>query len=305
MREKRNKILTVSLLLLVCILVGIVFIKTNNKNTLVDKNIFNVPDSKVIDRIQLLSLQDTVTLTYNSSRWLVNDIEQADRGMIDVLFATIVQAEPKRLIKGNQADSLLDQLNKSGVTVSLYQQETLVKQFLAGGNKRKTQAYFKDETNQVYAVNIPGYRVYTSGIFEQTSTDWFDKFVFAFNWVNFKKLTVHYPSRKENNFEVQLNDRVFKIAGLVTDTTKLNDFLDAVSFLTVDEYAATKTDSVDQHEVTITVTDLSDRSYTLNITTQVKAGKILCFVKNNQPAWIDARKLIRLRKNRQFFAKSQ
>ncbi len=46
-------------------------------------------------------------------------------------------------------------------------------------------------------MNIPGYRVYVSGIFELDESGWREKRVFAFNWQNFQKLDAHFPKIRD------------------------------------------------------------------------------------------------------------
>ena len=87
--------------------------------------------------------------------------------MIEVLFATLQQAEPKRPVSPSIRDSVRQDLRQRGVRVSLFSSGVKEVGFYAGGNMKKTQAFFsheqKDETP--YVITIPGYRVYVSGIF--------------------------------------------------------------------------------------------------------------------------------------------
>ena len=50
-----------------------------------------------------------VTLKYNGSRWKVNDEFNADPIMIDVLFATLQQAEPRRPLAASLKDSVAEE----------------------------------------------------------------------------------------------------------------------------------------------------------------------------------------------------
>jgi hypothetical protein len=63
-------------------------------------------------------------------------------------------------------DSIAAVLDTNGVVVKLYEGDNLLKEFIAGGNATKTQAYFKyPEEEDSYVMVIPGYRVYAAGIF--------------------------------------------------------------------------------------------------------------------------------------------
>ena len=159
--------------------------------------------------------------------------------MVQVLFATIQQAEPKRPLPLGIQDSVSQELRQNGVKVSLISSGTPELTFYAGGNGQKTQAYFSVDKGDAkpYLVTIPGYRVYVSGIFEVEEKDWRDKLVFGFNWRNFESLQASFPNSPSDNFQVVFQDNYFAVQGLnAVDTAKLNDFLDDVSLLTVEEF---------------------------------------------------------------------
>ena len=201
-------------------------------------NEFQVQDLGAVSRVRLTSDSTEVSLSYDGARWRVNDTVTADADLISVLFATLQQATPKRGVARAHQDSIFQHLKSSGVTVSLFDGQELVKRFVAGGNASKTQAYFGDpETGEVFVMSIPGYRVYVSGILELGKDGWRDKFVFNFNWRNFKRLEATWPDLPSDNFAVSMQRGSFGIEGMPeADTAKLNTFLDNVSLLTVDEY---------------------------------------------------------------------
>lgn len=303
MQEKRNKLLFVLLLGLIAITTALYFLGNKTSEEVKNKDLFQLTDTKVINRVELTSALGKVILSFNGTRWMVNDTVPADRDMIDVLFATILQVEVKRPLAVNRNDSIAVEIKRTGVDVRFFEGEVLRKTFTAGGNTKKTEAYFLDETGKAYLMNIPGYRVYVSTVFELTEKQWWDKYVFAFNWSNFRGMAVTYPDKADNNFTISLQEDYFAIDNLPTDTTKLNDFLYTVSLLTVDEFI--EIDSMKDVEpvLTVQVSDIANRMYTLSILPYVQAGKTACVVKQNQLAWIDNRKLARLVKNREFFRK--
>src|SRR5688572_3572707 len=143
MHQKRNIRLLISLVVLVIATVAaFVSFRTTNQ-VIVDKNIFKIEDLKQIDKIVLTKNNQPIELTFDGVRWKVNN-QLADRSMIDVLFATLQQAEPKRQVTESLQDSIAALLKNEGVKVSLFSADDLQKEFLAGGNANKTQAYFKN-----------------------------------------------------------------------------------------------------------------------------------------------------------------
>jgi hypothetical protein len=299
MQEKRNLQLAISLGVLLSA-IAVLAVWQGNKQASVDKNLFRVADLKSVNRVALQSASDSVVLAFTGNRWRVNNSEIADRDLVDVLFATLLQAEPRRPVGEGEQDSISKMLEAEGIRVTLYDEDNVQLQFIAGGNRTKTQAYYKAADGNVYVVNIPGYKVYASGIFELKEVAWFDKYVFAFNWTNFKKLETAFPA-PSRNFKVARQNDVFAIERLPTDTAKLNTFLDAVSLLTVDQYM---TDSIDAPILMqMTVTDIANREYRLAVSTLQQNGSTACRVRQNTWAWVDNRKLAPLLMPRDFYTK--
>lgn len=269
-QEKKNKTLVASLASLT-LLAFLLFFYRNNRQE-IDKTIFQVNDLSVIDRVELISASGNVELRFNGSKWLVNDNHEADEQLITVLFATLQQVEPKRQVAGNLRDSIAATLTKNGVQLKLYQGEALMKDFYVGGNAAKTEAYFLDDELGPFVMTIPGYRVYVAGVFEVEANGWRDRRVFNFNWRNFKKLEAVFSLQPDQNFVIADQGAGFDLVNSPpSDTTRLNDYLDAVSLLIAKEYLKSgqeKTyDSLIQTApiATIRVYDLGDNALILDL----------------------------------------
>lgn len=309
MEERRNKRRFILLLVMTLVTLGAFWWIQPENRLNIDQALFQVPDLQQINRVSLVSGTGEVNLRYDGNRWKVNDTYPAEGDMIRVLFATLQQAKPKRSVAGARQDSIYNELEKSGVEVSLYEENELKKQFLAGGNAGKTQAFFAvPESREVYVMNIPGYRVYVSGIFELPENGWRDKFVFGFNWRNFKSLDAAFPGNPQQNFTVSMQNNQFGIEGLPqADTAKLNNFLDAVSLLTVEEYISEPglTDSLlsQEPEMAIRVTDVGNRTFDLQVYGKASGSAIWGLIQHSQPALFDPRKIDFLLKPKSFFRK--
>jgi hypothetical protein len=201
----------------------------------------------------------------------VNELYPVDRAMIDVLFATLQQAEPRRPVAVSKSDSLATVLRQRGVQVELFTSGEIQQTFIAGGNQLRNQAYFLDEDSGLsYLMTIPCYRVYVTGIFELEESGWRDKFVFGFNWRNFQRLKLNYSRHSSDDFEVAMDNNYFRVLGLAkVDTTKVNDFLDNVSLLTVMDYVAADStlESLgdEMPQATILVEDVARNEYRLDL----------------------------------------
>jgi hypothetical protein len=311
MQERKNKRLAL-LFCVLCVGTLLIYVLGSDGGTVdIDKNIFKDYNLKEIDQVILESEKGKVELKFNGTKWVVNNQFDAEATMVDVLFATLQQAEPKRLLSATIQDSVNSALRQNGIKVSLSTGGTTESVFYAGGNFQKTQAYFckENENDKCYLVTIPGYRVYVSGIFELPEKDWRNKYVFGFNWRNFQSLETKFPQHPADDFEVALKDNYFSVKGLsAVDTTKLNDYLDDVSLLTVEEYVNQPMlgDSVSKPlpVMVLTIKDIAQRTYSLELYQPLKTnGKVPGVINGVQWAYFDPPSIQRILKRRVFFGK--
>ena len=308
MQETRNKRQLILLAILVVATLLVFWWAQPENRVPVAQDVFQVPDLKSISKIELASGGNAVTLSFNGAHWMVNG-SNADGNMINVLFATLQQARPRRMVAHATRDSIYSLLEKRGVGVRLYEGDVLVKTFIAGGNRSKTQAFFADPaTKDVFVMAIPGYRVYVSGIFEMNERGWWDKLVFGFNWASFKSLKAEFPGNPADNFSVERKQGQFGVEGLVqTDTARLNTYLDNVSLLTVDEYLPEPElkDSLLARTplLHITVSDLGNRTYDLAIFDAKPAQAHSGVIQHSRVALFSHRKIQPLLKAKSFFRK--
>lgn len=307
---KRKIKLRFALLALLTMATLLVFWWIQPENRLeVDQNIFRLQDLNTVNRVELKSDSADVILSYNGSKWRVNDRYDADGNMIRVLFATLQQAQPRRAAPQRMQDSLFNYLSASGTTVSLFEGDVLKKKFFAGGNATKTQSFFADlESKRVYVMNIPGYRVYVSGILQLNENAWRDKYVFPFNWENFKSLEAIFPGRPAENFTISMSRDFFGIQGMAeADTSKLNSFLDDVSLLTVEEYLGEPglSEGLQQQQpsLEIRVSDVANRTYRLRLFEYGPQKEVFGLIQESQAALFSQRKFQALLKPKSFFMK--
>ena len=271
MQEKRNKRLAMLLVFLLGITAFVFWFGKRDSGHEIDPAIFRQYDLKAIDEITLESPLGRTVLKYEGARWKVNGNLNANSDMIEVLFATLQQAEARRPVALSGRDSIASVLQKTGVKVSLRGAGETKTVFFAGGNESKTQAYFLQENASVpYIMTIPGYRVYVSGIFELSESGWRDKFVFGFNWRNFHRLETRFPKKPIDDFEIEMDDGLPVFKGLQeVDTTKLNNFLDEISLLTADDFSSTSPslDSLGKTVplVSFSVSDVAGKDYVLQL----------------------------------------
>jgi hypothetical protein len=105
MQEKRNIRLLILLGVLVTVTIGVFFAFNTKTSLVVDKALFKLSDYSTINKVLLEKDHKAIELKFDGARWKVSD-QLADRSMIDVLFATLQQVEPKRPVAESLRDSI-------------------------------------------------------------------------------------------------------------------------------------------------------------------------------------------------------
>lgn len=305
-QQNRNKRLALLLAGLCGAILLMLWYRGINNSFSVDPGIYRYGDLKSVNRVLLESPSGTTDLVVQGSRWVVNNSFPADRGLIEVLFATLQQAEPKRPVATSIQDSVAAAVRANGVKVQLYSGGGPVKTFYAGGNSEKTQAYFVlPEEAEAHLMAIPGYRVYVSGIFELSALGWREKLVFDFNWRNFKNLRASFRNPK-GDFSVGLDGNIAVLENAAeADTARLNTFLDQISMLSVEDYLETPpsgdSSRISQPFVTFSIADIGGRTFSLEVFEL--QGKFYGRLNNQVWATLDERKVLPLLRPKEFFAK--
>ncbi|HEY0654726.1 MAG TPA: hypothetical protein VGD65_16430 [Chryseosolibacter sp.] len=302
-QERKNRKSLIVLVVLVVATVAAFFVVRQKNRVTVDKNFFRTVDLESIDKIRIENLRDTIELTFENSRWRVNNRYPADRSLVTLFFATLKQAEPKREMTAGITDSV----RASASNVVLYSGAEVVQNFVAFGNASRTQSFFQDpKSGRNFLMTIPGYRVYVSGIFELTTGGWRDKMVFGtFNWRNFQSLEARFPDKPGESFKVQpAGDGLFGIEGIKTDTAKLNTFLDDVSLISVEDYPESLKlrDSLTQVKpfLNLIVTDIANKQQTLSIYRENETG-VLGLSMGEDPVIFNAQRIRNIIRPKSFF----
>jgi hypothetical protein len=272
MQESKNKKLFFSLISLVIAIVAFWFVAFRESKIEVDEDALIVSDLANVDRVEMESSRGKVVLRFDGTRWMVNDKYPVDRGSIQVLFGTVESIRPRRPVSEKQLEFVKAELRSHGTTVRFYVKDKLVKAYVAGGVAQKPEAWFQVGDSDPVIVNIPGYRVYASGVFEQDVNDWRDKRVFTFNWRNFKALTTTFTRDPQETFTISGKGKYFSVEGVEpVDTAKVNTYLDDISLLVGERFYTpgrhARIDSLltGPTSFEVVVTDVGNNSFRLEV----------------------------------------
>jgi len=311
MQERKNKMLALSLILLLLTATAAFYFTRGDAQSGVDPAIFAVAGLETVDSVELESPRGKIVLRFDGARWTVNGQYRADGQMIDVLFATIAQVLPKRPVSDNLRDSIAEMLTRKGVRVALFAGNALKKQFYAGGNEQKNEAYFLSPEDGPFVMAIPGYRVYVAGVFELDEAGWRDKQVFRFNQRNFRMLKTTFHKDADQSFVIAYEDQSFEIAGLNDpDTTKMFDYLDGVALLKAEElYMRGSRPWIDsllavKPSFTIEVSDTQGRMNKLVIYPPLAKQAQVVGTMGDDVALFQKKDIIRIAKKKSYFVKT-
>lgn len=267
---QRNKFLLVSLLVLLPTTALLFYWRSAARGSDLDPSMFKIEEQINVNRVVLERSGEKIELNYNRITWQVN-AQEADRQLVKVFFATLLQAEPKRKLTGAKGDSIRMKMTSSATRVLLWDDDVLVKEFFVLGNSKTSETYYQLQGDAgVYLVTIPGYRVYLASIFELSPNDWRERRLFNFNWQNFKRLSASFPSQPNENFSISFNNSDFGVENFsAADTAKVNTYLDAVSLIKADRILSDREspaiDSATAPDMTLEVFDIANRSMKLSI----------------------------------------
>lgn len=275
-----------------------------------DSGLFAMDDVSRIDSVVFIENDTIKTLHYRNNDWLINGEFIADPRKLTVLFAVLNQVRAKRPVARAEHERIDSLFTSSGTKVQFFENKELVKEFTVAGQERSGITYFgKDE--EVYIVNIPGYRSYLAAIFQMSISDWRDKLIFdEVSWNNLEKVEVDFPSDERKDFSITAENNYFKVEGIsATDSLKLLNYIDAVSVLMADEYLNEREvpDSVKKEDplMVIAITDIRDRPFRLIIYPAASEGYNHVALKDSSD-WLrlSSQKVEPLIKDRQFFSRN-
>jgi hypothetical protein len=312
MQERKNKRLALLLICTIAVTVMSSFWINRRSTESVDPSTFRIEDLSIVDSVALVAPGRNVSLRFDGTKWMVNESYRADGQMIEVFFATLEQIVPRRPVSENMRDSVEKLLKESGTKVELFANGEKKGEFYAGGNERKSEAWFVSPQKGPFVVVIPGYRVYASGVFELDEGGWRDKQVFRFNQRNFRSLALDFVREPSNSFVINYEDQLFEIPGLPeADTAKVFNYLDAASLLKAESIVRPGelqwVDSLlsQPPSFTIGVTDISGRTSRLRIYSPLAGKRQVLGVMGDEPALFNKSDIVKLAKKRSYFVISR
>lgn len=226
--KKRNQVLG---LIVVLLIIANLSLLTSSGGREIGRD-FSVKDTTSLQSISIVHRDFENFLEKKAGVWLLNGTYNIDKRFQQILLAVLTRVRVKGQLGGAQARGVLELVEKNGLVVTLKGEEDVT--FTVVGNGTLTKTYFVSSENEVFEVEIPGYKDYVGGIFQLTTDQWKDRLLFRSSIQTIQSVLIQY--REEEDLKVSFEDRFFAVEGLAAyDTTAVFDWLKTYEFLQANE----------------------------------------------------------------------
>ncbi|MAJ51415.1 MAG: hypothetical protein CMB82_07370 [Flammeovirgaceae bacterium] len=304
----KNTILLISSILLIILNFWLFNLKPALVNLSFDPDLFMISDTSKLERFQFHSKE----LDHYFSRqegWKINNEFPSDPNLRKMLFTVYKRIKVARALTGDEKNQLLKRNEKIGTSVTLTV-EGREQSYSVVGNANKTKTYFV-QNQEVYQVDIPGYRDFLASIYELKRDQWRDRLIFNGNWRTIQKIEVVYPEKSDKNLLIRFEETFYEVNGLdQIDSSAVVAYLNQFEFLQANERISpgfsTAFDSLSQTspEVIISIWDIKYKlPIEIRIFPQLSGQSIrLIMDQNNELMVFESKRILTYYKSRADFA---
>ncbi|WP_258105807.1 hypothetical protein [Marinoscillum sp. MHG1-6] len=221
--EKKNKLLLTLIMVVVAINLGLFLVPKKGSSVSFDERMFVLPDTASVDQISFVG-ENEYSLTESNGRWLVNEDNPVDEGLMRLLMSIMQRVRVKRPVA---------EVSQEGVKVIFGNNDA--NSFVVSGNATRTKTYFT-QGGKSYEVEIPGYRDYLASIFELHPDQWRDRLVLDESWRTIQELKLDYVEGDDRGFDIRFNDEFFVVENVSPiDSSGVVEYLNQFQYLQANE----------------------------------------------------------------------
>jgi Domain of unknown function (DUF4340) len=167
---------------------------------------FAIKDTAAIGKLYLASSDgQAVTVERTDSGWMVNKAYKALPSTLNLLLLTLTQQSALYPVTKNAFDNVIKSLSTDGTKVEVYARDgKKMKVFYVGGiavNNTGTNMLM-DGAKTPYVVQVQGFNGYLTARYTPYLKDWRDRTVFNIPAEEIKTISVQYPDKPINSFEI-------------------------------------------------------------------------------------------------------
>jgi len=234
----RSQKLLILLILLIAGNAFFIFTDNNNESLSYDRDQFKVEDTVSIIQVIITNGKLKNRLNFEG-KWKVNDRYELDESFGNVMLAVLNQIRVKKPVSQRYQQKIDSLFEVKGKSVEILTDDDQLMKFMIVGNEARTISYARNEANESYIVEIPGYKDYVAAIFELTENQWRDRTLFSSTWRTIQSLTIKYP--KDNALlNIEYNNDFFNVEGVdQLDSAALDEYLALYNNFKVNEIVDT------------------------------------------------------------------
>ncbi len=317
-QSARIKLLTF-LFLLTGIGASLILLKNTGWNTSEASALDISVDSSSLRKITLRYGTTTTLLSKEGSNsWKVNGQYKVRPNLIQLMIVGLSKAEIKRPVSSENKAKVLELLKQKGVEVKV-EGGDWHKTFLLSSNDNDANSsyYLEAGSTEPYVVYVPGFSGDMANLFKMDEASWRSRELFISTPLSLQKISVSYPTLKNNNVEIRWNaDKTFEVSGISSqvDTGKVLTYLAQFEQVNVDSYLSENKETIlaelrkSPPQAIIEVSDLNPSgSHKLSVYGESKEPKGLYAIiePENEPVIMKPETLFRLLVRKDFFEKKK
>lgn len=167
---------------------------------------FTITDTGAIGKMFLVCNNgESILAERTDSGWMVNKEYKALPSAVNLVFNTINKQKALYPVTKNAYDNVIKNMATDGIKVEIYGRDgKKMKVFYVGGsavNNVGTNMLIEGAKTP-YVVQVPGFNGYLTSRFSTNIRDWRDRTVFNLPPEEIKSISVQYPDKPLNSFEV-------------------------------------------------------------------------------------------------------
>lgn len=206
----KKKIIVLGILGALSLLAYVVNRDTGPGKTLdLEPDYFAVIDSASVRTITLAHANQNVELSAASGTWLVNRKHRASELNLTRLLYIIKHVRAKRELSSVNAKTVIEAIKKEGITVKVYDNEKLLKEFIIDQGDVTTSSCFYDiKTQKAYFVELPSVTDDFSSFFKTDANYWRSRLISTNSMKSLERLTSNLKGKlvtftyKDSFFEI-------------------------------------------------------------------------------------------------------
>lgn len=181
-----------------------------------DRN-FAVADAADIQKVFLANRIDgtTILLERQGREWRVNGVYPARANAVENLLDALTRVQMMYKPPAAAVPNMLKDLATRGIKVEVYGRgDKPLKVYYVGGSTADERGTYMimEGSEQPYVTHIPSWEGNLRFRYNLKEEDWRDRSVFPFAMDSLRSIKVEYPTRREQSFILDLDERRYRLA---------------------------------------------------------------------------------------------